>query len=358
MLPSGVTLDTSAAEAAIALMRDANGGIPVPEMEARWKTLVGSLAYAAWAEASSFVPGEVLTELRRWPPKPDGTIPQGLPPPVQSVLAAFVEGRPHVDELSERLAQARALRIAEAADRTLAFLPPGTPLKATVFVVLTGDRQGLANRRAEVTLDLLSIPATSAEQLTMPLVAHELHHIGFDWCQALDLRAQRVLAAEGAGAAAARVLRMLLSEGTANAFFTPTDEKWLQAIAPALAREYGATFVDTWLRRLTVDRSRLPELVRELDSVLAILASGQEAPAAMSYVERITTPTDNLARPVAHFLGEAMVNAIRRTAGDGAVVAAIADLQRFVPAYQEAAKAVGLPPLHDETMASINCLWD
>ena len=351
-MASGVTLDTFAAEVAVDLIRQIRDGMAVPELEARWVRLVGCPAYAAWTS------GEVLTELRRWPPKPEATIPEGLPADVQSVLTAFVEGRRHVDDLSARLAQAQALRIADAADRALALLPTGTPLQATVFVLLSGDRQGWANNRAEVILDLLSIPATSAEQLTMPFVAHELHHIGFDWCQARDLRAQRILTSGGPAAAAARALRMLLNEGTANAFFTPTADEWLQAIAPAMTDEYGAGFVNTWLRRVRADRCRLPELVEELDSVLAILASGQETPAARSYVAGITTPSDNLARPVAHFLGEAMVTAIRRQEGDEAAVAAIADLRRFVPAYQDAAEAVGLPRLRDETVASINRLWE
>lgn len=353
-----VALDTSAAEAAVALIRDSGSGPPEPEMEARWAALVGSPAYAAWTEAASFAPDDVLATLRRFPPNPDGTITEGLPADAQSLLTAFLEGHRHVDDLSARLAQARALRIADAADRALALLPTGTPLQATVFVLLSGDRQGWANNRAEVILDLLSIPATSAEQLMMPFVAHELHHIGFDWWQARDVCAQRVLTSGGPAAAAARALRMLLSEGTANAFFTPTNEEWLQAIAPAMTDEYGADFVNTWLRRVRADRCRLPELVEELDSVLAILASGQEKPAARSYVARITTPSDNLARPVAHFLGEAMVTAIRRQEGDEAAVAAIADLRRFVPAYQDAAEAVGLPRLRDETVASINRLWE
>ena len=165
VMPSGVTLDTFAAEVAVDLIRQMRDGMAAPELEARWVMLVGWPGYAAWTS------GEVLTELRRWPPQPDATIPDGLPADVQSVLSAFVEGRRHVDDLSARLAQAQALRIADAADRALALLPTGTPLQATVFVLLSGDRQGWANNRAEVILDLLSIPATSAEQLTMPFVA-------------------------------------------------------------------------------------------------------------------------------------------------------------------------------------------
>ena len=358
MLPSGVTLDTSAAEVAIGLMRDANAGIPVPEVEARWAALVGSPAYAAWAEAASLAPDNVLTTLRRFPPNPGGTIPEGLPADVRAVLAAFADGRRHLAELSARLAQARSLRIAEAASQALALLPTGTPLQATVYVLLSGDRQGLANRRAEVTLDLLSIPATSAELLTIPSVAHELHHIGLDWWQKRDARLTRVQVSGGPRAVAARALRMLLGEGTANAFFTPTDEGWLQAIAPALADMYDAEFIEGWLRRLRTDKARLPELLQELDTALAVLASGQETPEAMSYVGRMAIPSEALARPVAHFLGEAMVTAVRRRAGDDAVVAAIADLQRFVPAYQDAAEAAGLPRLRDETVASINRLWE
>lgn len=79
---------------------------------------------------------------------------------------------------------------------------------------------------------------------------------------------------------------------------------------------------------------------------------------ASSYIAGITTPRDNLARPVAHFLAQAMANAIRLHAGDETMVAAIADLQRFVPAYQDAAEAARLPRLRDQTVASINRLWD
>jgi hypothetical protein len=151
---------------------------------------------------------------------------------------------------------------------------------------------------------------------------------------------------------------MLLSEGTANACFTPADPAWLGAMAPGLVDVYGAEVTDAYLHRLTADKVRLPELLQQLDGVLAVLAAGQEAPAALSYVHRIAMHREDLPRPVAHFLGEAVVEAIRRRAGDAAVVAAIAELQRFVPAYQDAAEAAGLPRLRDETVSSIHRLWE
>ncbi len=74
---------------------------------------------------------------------------------------------------------------------------------------------------------------------------HKTIRIGFDWRQARDLRTRRMLTSGGPAAAAARALRRLLSEGTANAFFTPTDDEWLQAIAPAMTDEDGADFANT-----------------------------------------------------------------------------------------------------------------
>ena len=353
-----VALDTSAAEAAVALMQDASGGTAVANMEDRWAALIGSPAYVAWARASSCAPDEVLAALRRCPLKPGGSIPERLPASVRSALAAFTQVRANVDELSARLSQARSLRIGEAADQALALLPEDTALHATVFVLLSGDRQGLAGERGEVTLDLLAVPSISAGALMTSLLAHELHHIALDWWRERDRPAARALAGGGPAAAAVTALHMLLSEGTANAFFTPTDPVWLRAAAPGLADVYGAEFTDAYLDRLAADKVRLPDLLRQLDGVLAMLASGQETPDAVSYVHCIAMHREDLPRPVAHFLGEAMVNAIRRRAGDDAVVAAIADLQRFVPAYQDAAEAAGLPLLRDETVASINRLWE
>lgn len=51
------------------------------------------------------------------------------------------------------------------------------------------------------------------------------------------------------------------------------------------------------------------------------------------------------------------MNAIRQHAGHETVIAAIAELRRFPPAYQEAAARAGLPRLREETVASVNRLW-
>ncbi len=357
-MPSGVILDTSAAEAAAALLRDTAGGMALPELAARWVALLGSPAYTAWADACSSAPDELLAALRRCPPTPDSVVPTDLPPPARALLNAFAAGRHHLPDLNIRLSQARSLCVADAAARALAWLPSGTALDATVYILLSGDRQGLANGRGEVTLDLLAVPSLPASAWMTPLLAHELHHIGSDGCRERDTPAARALAGGGPAAAVATALHMLLSEGTANAFCTPADPAWLRAAAPGLRDVYGAEFTDAYLHRLAADRARLPELLHQLDGVLAVLASGRQPPEARAYVHGIAMHRDDLPRPIAHFLGQAMVDAIRRQAGDGAVVAAIADLRRFLPAYQAAARSAGLPALRDETLASVQRLWE
>lgn len=114
------------------------GGVAAEALAARWAAVVGAPAYALWARGSSSRPDEVLAALRGFPPERDGTVPEGLPADVRGVLAAFVDGRRHLADLSDRLAL--ALRISEASDEALALLPSGTPLPAMVYVLVSGHR--------------------------------------------------------------------------------------------------------------------------------------------------------------------------------------------------------------------------
>ena len=228
----GVALDTSAAEAAVAMLRQMGEGAPPADLEACWATLVDAPAYRAWASASVARPDELLATLRSCPPTPDSAVADGAPAVVRGVLSAFADGRDALATLSARLAQARMLPVSEAARRALACLPPGTALQATVFVLLCGDRQALANDRGEVTIDLQVVPSIPADPYMLALLAHELHHIGLDWCRQRDSAAARAREAGGPTAAVVTALHMLLSEGTANAFFTPSGGEWLRAVAP------------------------------------------------------------------------------------------------------------------------------
>ena len=244
----GVALDTSAAETAVAPLRQMGEGTPSANLEACWATLVDTPAYRAWADACVARPDELLATLRSCPPTPDGAVPDGSPAAASGVLSAFADGRNALATLSARAAQARMLPVSEAARRALACLPPGTALPVTVFVLLSGDRQALANDRGEVTIDLQVVPSIPAAPYMLALLAHELHHIGLDWCRQRDPAVARAREAGGPAAAVVTALHMLLSEGAANAFFTPSGGELLRAVAPALVDVYGAAFVEdyTW----------------------------------------------------------------------------------------------------------------
>ncbi len=81
-----------------------------------------------------------------------------------------------------------------------------------------------------------------------------------------------------------------LGEGGANTYCTPSDEAWREVVAPTMADPCDAACMADWVRRLRTDRERLPDLLRQRDSVLGALASGQGSPEAMAYAGGWTTP--------------------------------------------------------------------
>lgn len=348
-----VTLDVTAAEAALRFLRDQEAGLPPDALAPRWRAVVDSPAYRAWLKVASHDPEGVLAYLRDGAPGHD--VPADAPDAARSVISGFSEGVGRIPELTARLAEARALPVTEAAGRAKTMLPPDCPLEARVFVLLSGDHQGMATDDGEVTLDLAVIPPVPAAGWFGPLLAHELHHVGSAWCWRRDPAA----AAVGAPLAL-RVLHRLCEEGVANAYFSPPDVEWMRDLADAeTLASVGLTEGNLRMleQNLAEGRARLPALVADLDRALQSLLSGQPTEDAAEYARLISWSHGDLAIPISHFLGAAMVSAIREHAGDQAVIACVSALRRFVPAYQEAAPAAGLPRLGEGTVAAIERMW-
>ena len=353
-----VALDTSAAEGAVALLRELNGMTPAAVARG-WSALVGSRAYRAWASAYGGHVDETLAWLRCHPPWSGETHAQeDAPGPARGVVRAFAQELGDLDRLAARCEQARGLPVAAAARAAAAALPAGTALSTTVFVLLSGDRQGMVNADGEVSMDLLAVPTVPAERWHLANLAHELHHVGSSWCRQYDPSAARVLSAGGSAAKVVRILDLLLSEGVANAYFTPLDIAWLRTLGPVLA-DVGVdeTLLVDFERKAAAAQTHLPERIGELGGVLESLLSGAPDSAALAYADGMTDFRDDLPRPMAHFLGEVMVRAIRERQGDAAVLAALAELGRFVPAYQDAAAAGGVPALRPDLVAKTASLW-
>ncbi len=149
--------------------------------------------------------------------------------------------------------------------------------------------------------------------------------------------------------------------GAANAFFTPANGDWLQQVSPELVDIYGQDAIDEYIRLPPEDRERVSQLFDELDqaiySLLSTTASADVQAVALEYASKVAWQREGMARPIAHFLGEIMVAAIQRDVGENTVLAAIRDLSRFIPAYQAAAQAEGLPILRPETVGALEAFW-
>ncbi len=152
-------------------------------------------------------------------------------------------------------------------------------------------------------------------------------------------------------------------EGVANAYFTPSDLSWLDSARSAALSEigFGPSEIDEFRRRVTASKARFPELLAELERNLELLLEAAVGPptvrrvpeAAAVYAATLKNTREDLARPVAHLVGEMMVQAIRAHAGDGAVIRAVACLAEFLPAYQRASTLAGWPPVNPGLIARV-----
>jgi len=279
--------------------------------------------------------------------------------PARSALAgthsgeALARWRPCLDLIGPDLVR----RAAQAAQ---AVLPGWVSLdNVTVVVVVDGSRAARAEDDGQVFVDLLGLPPSNPGLFLVPVLTHELHHLGFTRARSRDPQPPR----PEATTTLVGILADLVMEGVANAYFTPSDLSWLDPATSVGLSEigFGPSAVDDFRRSVVASKARFPELLAELERILEMLldaaldtATVPSVPAAAaSYAATLKDTREDLARPVAHLVGEMMIQAIRAHAGDGAVIRAVARLSEFLPAYQEACSLAGWPSVNPGLIARI-----
>jgi len=80
-----------------------------------------------------------------------------------------------------------------AQTRVASWTPAGTEIKATVYVLLLGNGNNVANDEGEVCLDLGALPPSDPLLLALPELAHELHHLGYAYWRNQDEQVQAVM---------------------------------------------------------------------------------------------------------------------------------------------------------------------
>ncbi len=253
----------------------------------------------------------------------------------------------------ERLEASPPLEEAEA--KVLRMLPNGTPVDALVHVFPDGSGSYWADN--EVILDLTQLPPFDPWSVGLWALSHELHHIGYDFVRKNRSRDGDL---HSYPRQCARLLDAVISEGIANAYYTPCDLSTLSSTSTTWLAEVGPgpKALQNYLVAVADSKREMPALFQEFDHHLALLLNGQSSPETERYVANIKWSRPGLVRPLAHFLGEAMVTAIRSEMGDAEVVGCILDPLAFPVTYQRAAIRKGMPLLSDSTMEYFSMSWD
>lgn len=275
---------------------------------------------------------------------------EGLPLDTLATLQSPRGDQARLDSLLRCADKLQDLPMNEVEARVMRLLPVGTQIRATVHVLIDGSG-GYASPDGDIVLDLTQVPPSDPWAIGQWTLAHELHHVGYDSAIQANALSQRQL--EPNLKLCLRAVNGLLTEGIANAYFTPSDLSTIPDVIILSEVGFDETKLSDFLSRIEADKRKMPSLLTELDQHLGLLLAGDASPATEYYVKRIKWTRPGLVRPVAHFLGEYMINAIREQFGDAVVVQCIEKQWEFLPAYQMAAERSSLSMLGAANVATL-----
>lgn len=216
-------------------------------------------------------------------------------------------------ELRRALATWDAVDVAPAAAMALAYLPPGTPLRATIYPSIHPRRNSFVHDLATDPAIFMALNPDDTREKLLNTLAHELHHVGFEAAcpdRPRSPEAVRWLGAFGEGWA------MLAAAGGPDihphAVSTPAErERW-----------------DRDMARVDEDLWRLEAFF--LDVLDGRIAGPDIQATAMSFFG-VQGPW--------YTVGWMMAATVERAFGRHALVAGICDPVRLLTQYQEAARA-------------------
>ncbi|MHB8928411.1 MAG: DUF5700 domain-containing putative Zn-dependent protease [Bacillota bacterium] len=280
---------------------------------------------------------ELLTEMMLSLPDRPYTAPG---PRLDRIRRRFAHGLGRLPELKETLRALEAADLGESERRALSFLPHGAVIEASISYLLDGFNAGTAIGH-EVTVDLLAMFPDTVQAITIPVAAHELHHIGYDSVRRKDAATTALADGPWNHRLVARLVDDLLGEGSATHYCDPPTDilhAWLsRAFVPALAEQMRAG-LRTMEERVSAEMVALEGLLRRL---LDAADAGESEQEALKNAVASYGYSEELPQAWAHYLGSRMVKTIDLAFGDRAALRAIANLGEFLRMYNEAAKELG-----------------
>jgi hypothetical protein len=214
-----------------------------------------------------------------------------------SVLANLGRGfHTALDQLSNLQANLDALKALDASDITAGVaqhLPADTPLDAVVHYTVDGFNGGF-QYQDDIGLSILIFnnPETLA-----PIIAHELHHVGFGYWSKRDTTRQVVMGETSGRAVAVRHVQNLLMEGMATFFCSPLQIDQENMDAALVAK----------LERFQRDDQLL---LAQAGKILAdAITPGADFEDCQRAYDEIAIDLDGI-QPVGHYIGARMVEII------------------------------------------------
>ena len=273
--------------------------------------------------------------------------PGHLPEDTVYALTSLKTDGGRLSLLGPCLERLEASPLEEAEAKVLQMLPHGTQVDALVHVLPDGSGNYWADN--DVILDLMQLPPSDPWSVGFWTLSHELHHIGYDFV-AKNRPEDGVH--HSYPRQCVKLLDAVISEGIANSCYTPCDLSTFPSTSTTWLADVGLgpRALENYLAAVEDSKREVSALFQEFDHHLALLLNGQSSPETERYVANIKWSRPGLVRPVAHFLGETMVTAIRSEMGDAEVVGCILDPLAFPAAYQRAAVRKGMPLFCDTTM--------
>jgi Putative zinc dependent peptidase (DUF5700) len=296
--PIDVRLQADEAVAALSIVRARAAGTPVAPDD--WQRLFSSQGYLRLAEREAFM-GRAFTD---------------------SSFARFVASdtvAARYDALARTLGQLERIDVSAAAARAHAYLPPGTPLRAVLYLEIKPITNSFVFTGRDSTPSIfLYVRTADTPAQVENTMAHELHHIGLS-AACPERPSSRATPAQQ------MLLRFLTAYGEGQAM--------LAAAGGPDAHPHAAD-PDSIRRRWDADVARAPADVATQSAFFRAVIDGRITSA--DSVRTLASSYFGVQGPW-YTVGWLMASTIEREFGRSALVATLCDPPAFMARYDQAA---------------------
>ncbi len=299
-----------------------------------WERLWEDPSFAAWVGAYSRGIKNVEEGLRVLLREPGGDLQMEPAFFWRALAQGFAEAmQPEINARCRRSLDALLAADTRSIEaKVLAFLPLETPLEIDLHLTVDNFNGGMFRGR-QVFLSVLKIPPERVASVVEGL-GHEIHHVGASYWFERNPRLQQLRRQNAAGELIAKVIEYLVSEGLANAFFSP------QAIEAAPETTAGTKAHNARVREL---EARWPAgLLHEIEALLvgALTASEpEELEQLRAAFQSLSIDSSGAGLPAGHFAAGRMVQRISGALPRERVIALVRAPWKLFGAYNEAIKA-------------------